>query len=161
MKEMEKIEDQIEKKHNKIDKLNEQAHKTSIKNQILGKDADKNEYWFFKEDPSKLYIKKQEQTPTKDDAMDIDEQIIEGHEVVIPIQEPRFFWVYYDEEDEFDKLVDGCNTKGIRERKLQEALRKIRDRIKMKKSSTKKDKSKEAAADAEMKDDEEEKADTS
>jgi hypothetical protein len=38
--------------------LNEQASKTSIKNQVLGKDVDRNEYWFFKEDPSKLFVKK-------------------------------------------------------------------------------------------------------
>jgi len=30
---------------------------------MLGKDADKNEYWFFKEDPTKLFIKKIEIIP--------------------------------------------------------------------------------------------------
>jgi hypothetical protein len=29
----------------------------SIKNQALGKDADRNEYWFFKEEPGKLFVK--------------------------------------------------------------------------------------------------------
>jgi len=29
-----------------------------------------------------------------------------------------FKWCYYDEEDEFEKLVEACNLKGIRERKL-------------------------------------------
>lgn len=28
---------------------------------MLGKDADKNEYWFFKEDPGKLFVKKYEE----------------------------------------------------------------------------------------------------
>jgi hypothetical protein len=55
---MQKIEDQIEKRQNKIERLNESAHKTSIKNQMLGKDCDRNEYWFFKEEPGKLFIKK-------------------------------------------------------------------------------------------------------
>lgn len=55
---MAKIDEQIEKRHAKIERLNEQALKTSIKTQILGKDADKNEYWFFKEEPGKLFIKK-------------------------------------------------------------------------------------------------------
>ena len=45
-----------------------------------------------------------------------------------------FAWYYYDEEDEFDKLMEACNIKGIRERKLQENLRKIKDRLKLKKS---------------------------
>ncbi len=60
---MQKIEDQIEKRQNKIEKLNEQALKTSIKTTMIGKDADKNEYWFFKEDPCKVFIKKFEEVP--------------------------------------------------------------------------------------------------
>lgn len=27
-------------------------------------------------------------------------------------------WFYYDQEDEFEKLIEACNLKGIRERKL-------------------------------------------
>ena len=53
---------------------------------------------------------------------------------MIDLSEPSFAWFYYDEEDEFDKLMEGCNIKGIRERKLQENLRKIKDRLKLKKS---------------------------
>jgi hypothetical protein len=30
----------------------------STKTQMLGKDANRNEYWFFKEEPTKLFIKK-------------------------------------------------------------------------------------------------------
>ena len=58
---MEKIDEQIERRHGKIERLNESAHKTSIKTQMLGKDCDKNEYWFFKEEAGKLFIKKQDQ----------------------------------------------------------------------------------------------------
>lgn len=32
--------------------------------------------------------------------------------------EPQYNWFFYDEEDEFDHLIDACNVKGIRERKL-------------------------------------------
>jgi len=32
--------------------------------------------------------------------------------------EPKFCWLFYDEEDEFEKLIEACNVKGIRERKL-------------------------------------------
>jgi hypothetical protein len=56
---MQNIEEQIEKRQTKIEKLNEQVSKTSIKTSILGKDADKNEYWFFKDQPGKLFIKKE------------------------------------------------------------------------------------------------------
>ena len=55
---MQKVEEQIEKRQAKIEKLNEQASKTSIKTSVLGKDADRNEYWFFKEDPGKIFVKK-------------------------------------------------------------------------------------------------------
>jgi chromosome segregation ATPase len=61
LREMQKIEDQIEKRQIKIERLNEQAHKTSIKTSMIGKDADKNEYWFFKEEPGKLFVKKFEE----------------------------------------------------------------------------------------------------
>ena len=57
-REIQKFDDQIEKRQSKIDRLNEQANKTSIKNQVLGKDAERNEYWFFKEDPAKILVKK-------------------------------------------------------------------------------------------------------
>lgn len=59
----------------------------------------------------------------------------------------NYRWVYYDEEDEFDKLVEACNIKGIRERKLQENLRKIKERLKLKKSK----KASATAKDQEMK----------
>jgi hypothetical protein len=58
IREMQKVEEQIEKRQAKIEKLNEQASKTSIKTSVLGKDADRNEYWFFKEDPGKIFVKK-------------------------------------------------------------------------------------------------------
>lgn len=58
LRELQKVEEQIERRQAKIERLNEQANKTSIKNQVLGKDADRNEYWFFKEEPSKLFVKK-------------------------------------------------------------------------------------------------------
>lgn len=58
LRELQKVEEQIERRQAKIERLNEQANKTSIKNQVLGKDADRNEYWFFKEEPGKLFVKK-------------------------------------------------------------------------------------------------------
>lgn len=59
--------------------------------------------------------------------MNVDEEVNDSIE-------PQFNWFFYDDEDEFEKLIESCNIKGIRERKLQENLRKIRDRIKLRKS---------------------------
>jgi hypothetical protein len=54
---MTKIEDQVAKKQGKIEKLNELMQKSSLKNMALGKDGNHNEYWYFKEDPSRIYVK--------------------------------------------------------------------------------------------------------
>ena len=77
---------------------------------MLGKDVKRNEYWFFKEELSKIFVKQID----KPDMMEIDE----GAEDLANFQEERVNWFYYDEEDEFQKLMDSLNPKGIREKKL-------------------------------------------
>ena len=103
-KELLKVEEQIEKRLAKIERLNEQANKTSIKTQVLGKDSERSEYWFFKEEPSKLFIKKLEDSDGMVDTGEVKQQSI--------------VWYYYDEEIQFDQLVEACNIKGVRERRL-------------------------------------------
>lgn len=49
-------------------------------------------------------------------------------------RESSYTWGYYDEEDEVNRLIQGLNNKGIRERALLESMRKILDKLKMKKS---------------------------
>ncbi len=69
--------------------------------------------------------------------MQIDTRVKSNDEEMEEEEQPKtykFYWVYYDEEEEFDKLIEACNMKGIRERKLQENLRKVKDRLKLKKS---------------------------
>ena len=100
---------------------------------MLGKDADKYEYWFFKEDLGKLFVKKYEDK--KDQLVMMDEE----DDYIPELKEPKYWWFFYDEEDEVEKLIEACNLKGIRERKLQENLRKIADRLKLKKSKVKKE----------------------
>ncbi len=89
---MQKVEEQIEKRQGKIERLNEQANKTSIKNQVLGKDADRSEYWFFKEETGKLFVKKLENPQAceekKEDVQMVSEQV----------QDKVVVWYYYDEE---------------------------------------------------------------
>jgi hypothetical protein len=46
---------------------------------------------------------------------------------------PEFQWFFYDEEAQFYKLLESCNIKGIRERRLNENLRKVAERLKLKK----------------------------
>ena len=41
----------------KIEKIVEQYQSLSIKTSILGQDASMNEYWFFKDDPTKIFVK--------------------------------------------------------------------------------------------------------
>jgi hypothetical protein len=37
----------------------ENYHGLNIRTSVLGQDAHMSEYWFFKDDPQRLYIKKQ------------------------------------------------------------------------------------------------------
>jgi hypothetical protein len=46
---------------------------------------------------------------------------------------PESQWFFYDEEVQFYKLLESCNIKGIRERRLNENLRKVAERLKLKK----------------------------
>mmetsp|Transcript_2953 Transcript_2953/g.2783 ORF Transcript_2953/g.2783 Transcript_2953/m.2783 type:complete len:93 (+) Transcript_2953:2141-2419(+) len=83
-------------------------------------------------------------------------EVDEGEEIEIVMkqpEEPRYRWFYYDEEDQFNNLVDACNQKGIRERKLQDNLKRIAERMKLKKSKNKKV---EEEKEKELKDEEEE-----
>lgn len=50
---------------------------------------------------------------------------------VVPT-ETHYSWFYYEREDQFDELIESLNVKGQRERKLQENLKKIKDRLKLK-----------------------------
>lgn len=100
-----KFDDLIVRKQKKIEKIVEEYQSLSIKTNMVGQDKDMNEYWFFKDDPSKLYIK-----------------LIENNQ-----------WMFISEEEKFEQLFESLNVKGIREKKLQETLKKIRISLKMKK----------------------------
>lgn len=53
---------------------------------------------------------------------------------VVTPTETVFSWHYYEREDQFEDLFECLNLKGQRERKLQENLKKIKDRLKLKKA---------------------------
>ena len=53
----------------------------------------------------------------------------------------KFTWYYIEEEEKYEQLVESLNPKGVREKKLQENLRKIKNHLKLiktKKSSAEK-----------------------
>ena len=57
-----RIEETIKRKQSQLDKINEKLFKANIRTNMLGKDASRNEYWHFKEDPErqKRKIRKQQ-----------------------------------------------------------------------------------------------------
>lgn len=61
---------------------------------MLGQDKNMSEYWFFKDDPSRLYVKHVET---------VDEP-------------PR--WQFIDEEEAFNQFLESLNIRGVREKKL-------------------------------------------
>ena len=116
---------------------------------MLGKDADRNEYWFFKEDPAKLFVKRffnqqaivqaltSPALTQKETGGDAEMINTESKQVLDEVPDlgsmPESQWFFYDEEVQFYKLLESCNIKGIRERRLNENLRKIAERLKLKK----------------------------
>lgn len=107
---------------------------------MLGQDASKSEYWHFKDDKSRIYIRTEEEVPIKqvkqnavmkDEANPTDE---EAQEEEITLTETKYSWFYYENEDQLEELMQSLNPKGIRERKLQESIKKIKDRLKLQKA---------------------------
>jgi hypothetical protein len=90
---------------------------------MLGKDAQRSEYWHFKEDTERIYIRKEVQTQASAQSNEMSEELVQS----------RVYWYCIEEDDKFDHLLQSMNPKGIRERKLLESLRKCRDRLKLRK----------------------------
>jgi Williams-Beuren syndrome DDT (WSD), D-TOX E motif len=102
---MDEVENKINRVRTKIEGLNDKIFKTSIKTTQLGRDCEKNEYWYFKEEPSKMFVKR-----------------------------PEGEWFYYENETEINALFVSLNPKGIREKKLIENSKKILDKLKVKRA---------------------------
>ena len=86
-KRIQEIEDKIEALYDKTKKLSDQIFKVSLKVSIIGRDLN-NEYWFFKDEPSKLYVKNIE-TNT---------------------------WGYYNDEESIQELENSLITRGAKEK---------------------------------------------
>ena len=103
-----RFDELIAKKHQKIDKVMEQYHGLNIKTSVLGQDGNMNEYWFFKDDPMRLFVKR--------------------------LEDNKHYWYFLDREEKFEQFFESLNPRGIREKKLIENLKKVRLSLKMKKS---------------------------
>jgi hypothetical protein len=103
-----RVEENIKRKHAQIVKINEKSFKCSIRTSMLGKDASKVEYWHFKDDSSRIYTRVEQQVFGEID------QLTGAHKMM----DCKYHWFYYDEEDQYEMLVENLNPKGIRERKL-------------------------------------------
>ena len=57
------FEDQIKKKQAHIARLHEKTFSAAIKTTMLGWDAAKSEYWHFKDDRGRIYIRTEEEVP--------------------------------------------------------------------------------------------------
>lgn len=90
---------------------------------MLGKDAQRSEYWHFKEDTERIYIRKEVQTQASAHSNEMSEELVQS----------KVYWYCIEEDDKFDHLLQSMNPKGIREKKLLESLRKCRDRLKLRK----------------------------
>jgi chromosome segregation ATPase len=76
--EMFRFDDQINRKHQKIDKLMESYHCLNIRTSVLGQDKHMSEYWFFKDDPHRLYVKKLATKESMGSPANVNEESVDG-----------------------------------------------------------------------------------
>lgn len=132
----------------------------NIKTTVLGIDQRQGEYWLFKDDLTRLYIKQkgaQEKLRIAFEIADQDEDKLaddnaedkvngdQDAEMEVENQpgklqakngdqkDPVDKWLFIDEEEDFETLLESLNAKGIHEKKLIENLKKIRSSLKLKK----------------------------
>ncbi len=91
---------------------------------MLGKDADRHEYWHFKEDAERIYVRFDEPVLSSPDARTGISEVLDH----------RFTWFYIEDEDKYEQLVESLNPKGVREKKLQENLKRIKNHLKLKRT---------------------------
>ena len=94
-----RLDEIIKKKHAHIAKLNEKLYKSSIKTTMLGQDAQRSEYWHFKDDCSRIYIRKEETQTTDVEMADGTEEIVTE---AVTTPKVVYSWYYYDREEQLD-----------------------------------------------------------
>ena len=134
-KKLSSLDEKIESFNNKIARLNDSLFKVSVKISIIGYDLN-NEYWYFKDEPNKIYVKDLE---TKK-------------------------WGYYNDEESILQLENSLITKGLKERKLYEGLRRLKGKMRVRRTKEIQNNTEEKSEDVEnqneSKDKEEKKTDS-
>ena len=105
-RELYKMESQINKMDNALTKLKREYKETKSDakfmihpNALLGYDKERNQYWFFSMEPSKLFVRK----PQANEKM-------------------PFLWFCYTTEEEVTELKHSLNLYGLREKNLYNQL---------------------------------------
>lgn len=131
----------------------------NIKTTVLGIDQRQAEYWLFKDDLTRIYIKRKgslerpmgsleqvgEETskdflPGAEPPVNGDQdEVMKDEDQPNKIQESQHkkstdTWFFIEEEEDFETLLESLNAKGIHEKKLIESLKKIRGSLKLKKA---------------------------
>ncbi|KAL2653139.1 hypothetical protein R1flu_021267 [Riccia fluitans] len=81
--------------HRKQEQIDRELEKRSIRTSPLGKDRERNVYWYFNRE-GRLFVEDKDSTR----------------------------WGYYSAKEELDALLGSLNPKGVRERQLQKQLQK-------------------------------------
>ena len=92
-----------------MEQLAAEMSQIAVRPALLGRDCEKNEYWFFKEEPGRLYVK------------------------ACAADSSECRWEFYDDSESFEQLVAGLVPKGVREKELHENLEKLRGRLRFEK----------------------------
>ena len=55
------IEDRKNEADEQLTQMQAKINEAEVKKKLIGRDALRQEYWFFKDDPTKVYIRKEEE----------------------------------------------------------------------------------------------------
>jgi len=95
----------LKKKQTKVEKINDEIGSLVLRTASLGRDQKGNEYWYFTNDNTRLFIYKKKAN----------------------------VWFFYDREIEVEKLLTCLNTQNHNESKLNQSLRRIKKYLNLKK----------------------------
>mmetsp|Transcript_9484 Transcript_9484/g.9450 ORF Transcript_9484/g.9450 Transcript_9484/m.9450 type:complete len:342 (-) Transcript_9484:990-2015(-) len=107
--------EKIQKKQNKIEEINRKLETIHLRTSPIGLDRDYNEYYFFKWDLKKLYVRMNSPIP---------------HHPTEKTDESGL-WHAFTRFSSLDLLLQALCPKGIRENKLIEGIKWAKDRLKL------------------------------
>jgi len=90
-----------------ISRLNEKSYKASIKTTMLGKDAAKSEYWHFKDDNTRIYIRMEEEIPIETEGGAI------GNTEMVDESSNKQDLAIQKESTQVESMTNGNNGNGV------------------------------------------------